>query len=83
MTKDQILIDVTRIIHRDYNSNTIVTPELFLVEIDETWDSLDRVELLMALEEHFHIEIPDDAFDNFKTIGEIVDYLFTHPEHVQ
>ena len=38
-------------------------------------DSLDQVELVMALEEEFGIEVPDDAVENIRTIGDIVTYL--------
>ena len=38
-------------------------------------DSLDAVEVIMALEEEFAIEIPDEEAENFKTIGDIVEYI--------
>ena len=38
-------------------------------------DSLDAVEVIMALEEEFDIEIPDEEAENFKTIGDIVEYI--------
>jgi acyl carrier protein len=38
-------------------------------------DSLDCVELLIALEEEFKIAIPDDAADKIKTVGEVIAYL--------
>ena len=38
-------------------------------------DSLDAVEVIMALEEEFDIEIPDEEAENFKTICEIVEYI--------
>ncbi len=38
-------------------------------------DSLDVVELVMALEEEFGIEVPDDDVENIRTIGDIVQYL--------
>ena len=38
-------------------------------------DSLDAVEVIMALEEGFDIEIPDEDAENFKTIGDIVEYI--------
>ncbi|MCC3867770.1 acyl carrier protein [Terrisporobacter mayombei] len=38
-------------------------------------DSLDAVEVIMALEEGFDIEIPDEDAENFKTIGDIVGYI--------
>jgi acyl carrier protein len=38
-------------------------------------DSLDVVELVMALEEEFDIEIPDEAAENILTVQEAVDYI--------
>ncbi len=38
-------------------------------------DSLDVVELVMALEEEFGIEIPDDDVTNLKTVQNAVDYI--------
>ncbi|ARU42429.1 acyl carrier protein [bacterium] len=38
-------------------------------------DSLDVVELIMALEEEFGIEIPDDDVANMKTVGDVSGYV--------
>lgn len=38
-------------------------------------DSLDIVDLVMTLEEEFDIEIPDDAVEGIKTVGDIVKYI--------
>ena len=38
-------------------------------------DSLDVVDLVMSLEEEFDIEIPDEAVENIKTVGDIVKYI--------
>ncbi|MBC7266376.1 MAG: acyl carrier protein [Coriobacteriia bacterium] len=38
-------------------------------------DSLDIVELVMALEEQFGISIPDEEAENIKTVGDAVDYI--------
>ncbi len=38
-------------------------------------DSLDTVELVMAFEEEFGIEIPDDAAEKIQTFGDAVDYI--------
>jgi len=38
-------------------------------------DSLDVVELVMALEEKFNIEIPDDQAENIQTVGDAVKYI--------
>jgi acyl carrier protein len=38
-------------------------------------DSLDVVELLMAIEDEFDIEVPDEEIENIKTIGDLVEYI--------
>ena len=38
-------------------------------------DSLDIVELLMALEEEFDVEIPDEEAEKFVTVSDVVDYI--------
>ena len=38
-------------------------------------DSLERVEIAMALDEHFHISIPDEALERISTVGDIFDVL--------
>ena len=38
-------------------------------------DSLDIVELVMALEEQFSISIPDEEAENIKTVGDAVEYI--------
>lgn len=41
-------------------------------------DSLDTVELVMALEEEFDIEIPDEDAEKITTIQEAIDYINAH-----
>ena len=41
-------------------------------------DSLDVVELVMALEEVFDIEVPDDAVEEMRTIGDIQRFVESH-----
>ena len=38
-------------------------------------DSLDTVELVMAFEEEFNVEIPDDAAETIQTVGDAVKFL--------
>lgn len=51
------------------------------VSIDSTFiddlgaDSLDIVELIMAFEEEFGIEIPDEAAEKIKTVQDVVSYI--------
>ena len=43
-------------------------------------DSLDIVELVMAFEEEFGVEIPDDAAEKITTVGDAVSYINEHQE---
>lgn len=38
-------------------------------------DSLDTVELIMAFEEEFGVEIPDDEAEKIKTVKDVLDYI--------
>ncbi|MCW5936867.1 MAG: acyl carrier protein [Fimbriimonadaceae bacterium] len=51
-----------------------VKPEASFTE-DLGADSLDVVELVMALEEEFGIDIPDDDVPNLKSVGDAVSYI--------
>ena len=46
-------------------------------------DSLDTVELVMALEEEFGIEIPDDEAEKITTIQQAIDYIKSHTTEEQ
>lgn len=43
-------------------------------------DSLDIVELIMAFEEEFNIEIPDEAAEKIKTVQDVVTYIDQHKD---
>ncbi|PNJ91599.1 acyl carrier protein [Cylindrospermopsis raciborskii] len=45
---------------------------------DLSADSLDTVELVMALEEEFGVEIPDEAAEKITTVQEAVDYIINN-----
>lgn len=54
-----------------------VHPESKFVD-DLGADSLDTVELVMALEEEFEIEIPDEEAEKITTLREAISYIETH-----
>jgi acyl carrier protein len=54
-----------------------VTPNASFVD-DLGADSLDTVELVMAFEEAFDIEIPDEDAEKIKTVKDSIDYIGAH-----
>ena len=54
-----------------------ITPSSSFVE-DLGADSLDTVELVMALEENFSIEIPDEDAEKIRTVQDAIDYIDKH-----
>lgn len=59
-----------------------VTPKASFVD-DLGADSLDRVELIMALEEAFDLEIPDEEAEKIKTVQDAVDYIEKNSKSVK
>lgn len=51
-----------------------VTPDAKFIE-DLGADSLDTVELIMALEEEFGIEVPDEEAEKLQSVGDVVKYI--------
>ncbi|MBI3877801.1 MAG: acyl carrier protein [Verrucomicrobia bacterium] len=51
-----------------------VTPEAKFIE-DLGADSLDTVELVMALEEEFGIEVPDEDAEKLQSVGDVIKYI--------
>lgn len=78
MGSDEIFEKVKKIIVEQLGvaENTINTEASFLDDLGA--DSLDIVELIMALEEEFDIEIPDADAEKVSTVGDVVDYIKDH-----
>ncbi|MDR3377692.1 MAG: acyl carrier protein [Verrucomicrobiae bacterium] len=51
-----------------------VTPQAKFIE-DLGADSLDTVELVMALEEEFGIEVPDEQAEKLQSVGDVIKYV--------
>ncbi len=51
-----------------------VTPQAKFIE-DLGADSLDTVELVMAIEEEFNVEVPDEEAEKLQTVGDVVKYI--------
>ena len=62
--------------HLDVDASKVEPKAAFIDDLGA--DSLDTVELVMAFEEEFGVEIPDDAAETIQTVKDAVDYLDKH-----
>ncbi len=60
------------------NDDEVVSAASFVDDLGA--DSLDTVELVMALEEEFGVEIPDEDAENIKTVQNAIDYINSNKE---
>ena len=80
MTQEEIFEEVKKIIVEQLGvAETAVTMDASFID-DSGADSLDIVELIMALEEEFDTEIPDADAEKVVTVGDVVDYIKDHVE---
>ena len=75
MSSEEVFDKVKEIIVEQLGvAENAVTEESSFID-DLGADSLDIVELIMALEEEFDIEIPDSDAEKVVTVGDVVDYI--------
>ncbi|MEI6512944.1 MAG: acyl carrier protein [bacterium] len=76
---DAIILErVKKIIQEELDVNPEeITDNASFVE-DLGADSLDIVELVMAIEEEFGVDIPDDDVEKIQTVGQVVSYIEAH-----
>lgn len=80
MEHDEILEKVKEVIVEQLNveENDVIEEASFIDDLGA--DSLDIVELVMALEESFGISIPDEEAEGIKTVGNAVAYITANAE---
>jgi acyl carrier protein len=75
MTKEEIMAKVKSVVSEKLNvGEDQVTAEAKFVE-DLGADSLDQVELIMALEDEFELKIPEEEAEKLQTVGAAVDFI--------
>lgn len=63
-----IIVEEFELDENDITMNTSLNDDLDI-------DSLDLVDLVMTVEDEFSIELPDEALEGMKTIGDLVKYI--------
>ncbi|HEX8254116.1 MAG TPA: phosphopantetheine-binding protein [Thermoanaerobaculia bacterium] len=74
MTREEIERQLVAIVRQEKDvADDLLKPETPLA--DAGIDSLDALTILFAVEEHFHISIPDDRARTMKTFGDMIDIV--------
>ncbi|MEG2353280.1 MAG: acyl carrier protein [Clostridium sp.] len=64
--------------HLNVDENEVTMEASFADDLGA--DSLDVVEFIMAIEEEFDVEVPDEAAEKVATVGDVVEYIKTRIE---
>lgn len=75
MNPDAILEKVKEVIVEQLGvEDEVIKPDTSFID-DLGADSLDIVELIMALEEEFDLQIPDSEAEKIATVGDVIEYI--------
>ena len=58
-----------------------ITMDSDIIMSDFEADSLDIVDMVMTLEDEFGIEVPDDAIESLRTVGDVVNFVDSHAQN--
>ena len=70
-----MLNKLTEIIREQTGDDTITIDRDSVLLADLGLNSFDLINLVCVLEDEFEVEIPDRVIGNFKTVGDVVDYI--------
>jgi acyl carrier protein len=80
MDRATIFTDVQAILVKTFNAEADDITLATSSDNIDGWDSLSHTLLMMSLEAKFKVKIPMDQMFFLRSVGAIVDYLYTHPQ---
>ncbi|HEX8730573.1 MAG TPA: acyl carrier protein [Ktedonobacterales bacterium] len=78
VSKDEILAQLRPIVADQLGVEESEVKEDASFTDDLNADSLDLVEMIMSLEEKFHVDISDEDAEQIKTVGQAVEFIYDH-----
>lgn len=77
MSKEEVLERLTMVFRSVFDDEEIVlTAETTAADIDD-WDSLEHINLLVAVEQEFNIKFNMNEVSNMKNVGEMIDIIIS------
>ncbi len=73
-----VIDKVKKILSEQFEVDMSELTENTNIESDLGADSVEVIDLLMSLEDEFQVEIPDEAIDEIRTVGDLAAYIEEH-----
>ena len=70
-----VLEKIKKILSEQFSVDESAITEKTNIADDLGADSLDVVDIMMSIEDEFEMEMPDEAVDNVRTVGELVNFI--------
>ena len=75
MTREKIYEDLTQIFHDVFDDEDIVLSDGLTADDIDDWDSLEQINLLVAMEKHFNVKFQLAQVSGLSNVGEMVDLI--------
>ena len=80
MTYENIIYKINTVLAESFEvDQTSITPDASMKEVFN-WDSLDYVDLIVLLEQHFGLKVKSSEFADIQTFEDLYQYIFKHAE---
>lgn len=75
MMREEILVNLTKVFREEFDNESIVLTEETTADDVEEWDSLEHINLIVAVEEEFGIKFTMSEVTGMKNVGKMVDII--------
>ena len=80
MTRDQVYAELNEVFQDVFDDESITVSDATTADDIEDWDSLEHINLIVAVETHFGIKFTMGQVNNMKNVGEMVDIILAKVE---
>jgi acyl carrier protein len=75
MSNEQILEQITQIFRSIFKDNSIIINEAISAQDIDEWDSLNNIQIVIAVEKHFKVRFKSSEIRTWKNVGEMVNSI--------
>ena len=75
MSNEQILDQITKIFRSIFKDNSIIVNEATSAQDIDDWDSLNNIQIVIAVEKHFKVRFKSSEIRTWKNVGEMINSI--------